>query len=64
MKIYLHQRNHIGAISKGECVGAPAPPFWSANNKGKKNPKFMQQIFRNVEICGKRGKKIKKGKKF
>ena len=39
------------------------PFFGQQKSKGQKFPKFMQQIFKNVEFCGKKGKKIIKGKK-
>ena len=46
---------------QGGSVGAPAPTlFGPQKSKGKIFPIFMKQIFKNVEFCGKKGKKNKK----
>ena len=44
--------------TQGGCVVAPTPPlFGPQKSKGKKILKFMRRVFKNVEFCGKKGKK-------
>jgi hypothetical protein len=47
--------------TQGGCVVAPTPPlFGPQKSKGKKILKFMRRVFKNVEFCGKKGKKNQK----